>query len=127
MLRSVAPSDDLASQVACLRAENAALRSALVADDVKLPAAWGLTKAESLIFRTLLKHDQTTKKALAVAMYGREGTPADLKNLDVFMSRIRSKTAGANVKIETILGVGYRLADREAWSKALTLRETERN
>lgn len=124
---AVHPSDDLVKRVAALEAENVALRSALVVEDVGLPATWKLTVTESLIFRVLLRHDLVTKKALVVAMHGREGTPSELKGLDVFLSRIRSKTSSAKVKIETVLGVGYRLADREAWNKALSLKDTERN
>jgi DNA-binding response OmpR family regulator len=127
MLRTMpqvaSPTDELAS----LRSENAALRAALSANEIPLPASWRLTATEATITRALLTTEQVTKQALSLIIWRRDGTSKDLKNLDVFISRIRGKTAGAGMKIETIFGEGYRLADRDAWMKALTLGKHERN
>lgn len=47
------------------------------------------------------------------------------KLLDVYVHRIRKKTKVRNVEIQTILGVGYSLIDREAWLKALKITPNE--
>lgn len=107
-------------EVARLRAENEALRSELVAREVTIPADWRLTKVEQQIFAMLLKGEVVTKQAIITVLYRTEPSASALKNMDVFIARIRRKTHDDGVKIETIFSVGYRLADREEWLKALT-------
>jgi len=110
-----------------LKRSIAALRSSLVASDVPTPRDWRLTGVERTIFQTLLKTDTVTKQTLVELLYGGTASASALKNMDVFIARIRSKTRGASVTIETIFGVGYRLLDREAWLKALNARIAGQN
>lgn len=113
---------DVLAENARLKSENEALRSSLVASEVSTPRDWRLTQVEQTIFQTLLKSEVVTKQTLIQLLYGGTQTASAVKNMDVFIARIRRKTKAASVKIETIFGVGYRLLDREAWLKALNTR-----
>lgn len=103
-----------------LQAENDALRSELVARDISTPADWKLTKVEQQIFLMLVKADVVTKQTIATVLYGANPSASALKNIDVFIARIRAKTRDDGVNIETIVSVGYRLTDRDEWLKALS-------
>lgn len=102
-----------------LRAENDVLKSELVAREVSTPADWKLTKVEQQIFQMMLKTEVVTKQAIVAVLYGANPSSSVLKNLDVFIARIRAKTRDEGVNIETIVSVGYRLSDRDEWLKAL--------
>ena len=106
-------------EVDALRAELAALRSSLVADEVSALASWPLSPVERRIFAMLLAQDVVSKRTIVMLLRDRQATPADLKNVDVFMGRIRSKTAALGVRIETIFAVGYRLEGRESWRETI--------
>ena len=100
-------------------AELAALRASLVDDEAASCSTLRLSPIERRIFGMLLAQDVVAKKTIVLLLHNREASSADLKNLDVFVSRIRAKTAERGMTIETIFGVGYRLADREQWRTTL--------
>ena len=111
----------IASEAETLRAELDALKASLV-DSTSDRAPWPFSPTERRIFGMLLAGDVVSKQTIALMLHdGRDPSATDLKAIDVFISRIRGKTAGQNLVIETIHGRGYRLHDREAWSKAITL------
>ena len=113
---------DALAENAKLRKENEELKSSLIEQQVSLPRGWKLTQVEQTIFRALLKSESLSKKTIVQILYGGDANASSLKNIDVFIARIRSKTRSDGVVIETIFGVGYRLIDREAWTKALAAR-----
>lgn len=104
-----------------LHAAHEALRSSLIEREIRAPHDWRLTAVEQTIFGLLLKNDEVAKRTIVAFLYGNSAKAAAMKNMDVFIARIRRKTKQAGVKIETIFGVGYRLIDREVWAKTLKL------
>lgn len=105
-----------------LRRDLAALRTSLVATETNPPADWRLTAFERTVFQALLKRETVAKATIVQLLHGADAPASARKNIDVFISRIRRKTAPFGVTIETIFGVGYRLLDREAWLKAIEAR-----
>lgn len=126
MAPEVSNSDVLAEN-ARLKKRVEDLESSIVASEITTPRDWKLTRVEQTIFCSLLNNGVLTKQTIIRILYGDEITASAVKNMDVFIARIRRKTREAGVKIETILGVGYRLIDREAWTKALKARLVGQN
>lgn len=110
--------ETLAERIGHLEQKFADLRQSMLAS-VALPAKWRLTPKERDLFLTLLSNDIVTKQMAMLTLYGTADRPTH--SVDVFMSRIRSKTESHSVKIETINRTGYRLVDRLAWTKTLKL------
>ncbi|MHC2291825.1 DNA-binding response OmpR family regulator [Bradyrhizobium barranii subsp. barranii] len=108
----------LAARVGVLERKFADLRKSMLASGA-LPTAWKLTPKERDLFLALLSNDIVTKQMAMLILYGTADRPSH--SVDVFMSRIRSKTEDFSVLIETINRTGYRLVDRRVWTKTLKL------
>lgn len=70
-----------------------------------------LTKIEFYLLSFLIKAqgDVVTKEELFSKIWGLEGD-LETRTLDIHMSNLRKKISESQVKIETVRGVGYRLA-----------------
>jgi DNA-binding response OmpR family regulator len=112
--------EELVGKVAALTATIDGMRRSMVLA-ASLPAAWRLTPKERDLFLALISNETVTKPMAMVILYGadRDGRPTH--SVDVFISRIRRKTEGQSVIIETINRTGYRLVDRLVWAKTLKL------
>lgn len=110
---------DARAELERLQADHEALKSSLITRAVATPREWRLTGVEETIFGLLLRNEEVAKKTIVAFLYGNGAKASALKNMDVFIARIRRKTKEAGVKIETIFGVGYRLIDRDFWTKTL--------
>ncbi|WP_433994522.1 helix-turn-helix domain-containing protein [Bradyrhizobium elkanii] len=108
----------LVERVGLLERKFADLRQSMLAS-VALPSNWRLTPKERDLFLALLSNGIVTKQMAMLILYGTADRPTH--SVDVFMSRIRSKTKSHSVKIETINRTGYRLVDRLVWRKTLKL------
>lgn len=112
----------LVARVRALEQKFAALRNSMRASGA-LPTNWRLTPKERDLFLVLLANDSVTKEMAMLVLYGTEDRPDH--GVAMFMSRIRSKTEGHSVVIETINRTGYRLVDQLAWTKTLKLDAVE--
>lgn len=108
---------DVDARVEALEARNerlleqiARLEAALGLDLVA-PLGWGLTVQEGRLLGALVSRDVVTKDAGMAALYRDFGKDEpDPKILDVFICKMRPKLRRAGVEIETVWGVGYRIA-----------------
>jgi DNA-binding response OmpR family regulator len=97
-----------------LRAEVAGLRAMLFDSKAVAPAEWRLTAAETRVFRVLLAVDTCTRKIIA------EGAQVpETRTVDVHITRIRNKTKPFSVRIESVVGSGWRLVGRTTWAGLL--------
>ncbi|MHC2581417.1 DNA-binding response OmpR family regulator [Bradyrhizobium diazoefficiens] len=112
----------LVARVGALEQRFADLRNSMRAC-AALPTNWRLTPKERDLFLSLLANDTVTKEMAMLVLYGTEDRPDH--SVAMFMSRIRSKTEGHSVVIETINRTGYRLVDRLVWTKTLKLDAVE--
>lgn len=108
----------LAARVGVLERKFADLRKSMLGSSA-LPTNWKLTPKERDLFLALLSNDIVTKQMAMLILYGTADRASH--SVDVFMSRIRSKTEDHSVLIETINRTGYRLVDRIVWTKTLKL------
>lgn len=115
---SIETKETLASRIDQLEQKFADLRQSMLAS-VALPSNWRLTPKERDLFLALLSNDIVTKQMAMLTLYGTADRPTH--SVDVFVSRIRSKTEPHFVKIETINRTGYRLVDRWEWVRTLKL------
>jgi DNA-binding response OmpR family regulator len=115
----------LRERIDYLEAENAGLRQQLaiaVADDFVLRChdTFRLTLSESRILHLLVRRAQVAKASMYEALYGERIAGPEPKILDVLVHRIRRKLEPHEVVVETVTGVGYRLApDMRAKIEAL--------
>ncbi|HUY64172.1 MAG TPA: response regulator transcription factor [Acidimicrobiales bacterium] len=70
-----------------------------------------LTATELAILELLMRRTPAVvdRRAIAVQVWDHEADAVGSNTIDVHMARLRSKLAGAGVRIETVRGVGYRL------------------
>jgi DNA-binding response OmpR family regulator len=115
---STASRDELVGRITALTETIDGIRSAMSGAG-SLPAEWKLTPKERDLFLALIRHEIVTKKMATVLLYGADDRQSH--SIDVFLSRIRKKTADYKVTIETINRTGYRLVDRLVWAKKLKL------
>jgi DNA-binding response OmpR family regulator len=116
-LNSLSP-QELVSRIESLEGTIESLRVSMSGEG-SLPVEWKLTPKETSLFLALVRNEIVTKKMAVVLLYGVEERPSH--SVDVFMSRIRTKTDPHSVTIETINRTGYRLVDRLVWAKTLKL------
>ncbi|WP_316234833.1 helix-turn-helix domain-containing protein [Bradyrhizobium sp. SZCCHNR1004] len=112
--------DELVGKVAALTATIEDMRRSMVLAG-SLPAEWKLTPKERDLFLALISNSTVTKPMAMVILYGADQDGRPTHSVDVFISRIRRKTEGQSVTIETINRTGYRLVDRLVWAKTLKL------
>ncbi|WP_316206036.1 helix-turn-helix domain-containing protein [Bradyrhizobium sp. SZCCHNR3058] len=112
--------EELVGKVAALTATIEDMRRSMVLAG-SLPAEWRLTPKERDLFLALISNSTVTKPMAMVILYGADQDGRPTHSVDVFMSRIRRKTEGQSVTIETINRTGYRLVDRLVWAKTLKL------
>jgi two-component system, cell cycle response regulator CtrA len=74
---------------------------------VEAPLMLGLTKQESKLFCALVKRDIVTKESAMDALYRDKPNSAEVKIVDVFVSKIRRKLRPYDISIETVWGRGY--------------------
>lgn len=76
------------------------------------PAA--LTATEFGILELLVRRSPTVvpRRSIAVHVWDEEADAMGSNTIDVHLARLRAKLAGAQVRIETVRGVGYRLTGR---------------
>ncbi len=113
-----ASKEELVGRIASLTETIDGIRSAMAGVGA-LPAEWKLTPNERSLFLAMIRNEIVTKQMATVLLYGARERPSH--SVDVFLSRIRHKTAPHGVVIETINRVGYRLVDRLVWAKTLKL------
>lgn len=88
-----------------------------------MPQAWALTEMQWRYFRTLLGRSLVSKDALMLALYSGQPDYPGLNVLDVLLCHVRRKLTRFGVRVETVWGQGYRLADRAAWAAHLAQSE----
>jgi len=73
----------------------------------------GLTPTERAILELLLRRRPAAVTRAAIARHGweDESDPLGSNTIEVHVARLRSKLAGAGVRVVTVRGVGYRLDD----------------
>ncbi|HSZ40607.1 MAG TPA: response regulator transcription factor [Trebonia sp.] len=73
-----------------------------------------LTSIELGILETLMRQSPAvaTRRAIAQQVWAEEADAFGSNTIDVHLARLRSKLAGAEVRIETVRGVGYRIVSR---------------
>jgi hypothetical protein len=99
-----------------LREENELLRERLLqleaslGLDEALPPEWGLTRAESVIVKLLLRRREVSHETLRLVLYGDrlEDSP-DSRTIITFISKIRQKLRPHGYEIKNIHNFGYRL------------------
>jgi two-component system, cell cycle response regulator CtrA len=93
-----------------LREENLSLKQALVSGGWRAPPEFRLTGKEARLLGCLLARDQATKDQLMTALYdpGIDDEP-EIKIIDVFVCKLRTKLRPFGIPVRTIWGVGYAL------------------
>lgn len=115
----------LRERIDYLEAENAQLRKQLAVDvldefAVRCRAAFELTATEARILNVLMRRTQVSKASMFEALYGDRLAGPEPKVLDVMVHKLRRKIGARGIHIETIWGVGLRLApDMRAKVEAL--------
>lgn len=73
-----------------------------------------LTQIELGILEALLRRSPAvvSRRSIALQVWAEEADAVGSNTIDVHVARLRSKLTGAEVRIETQRGVGYRLASR---------------
>ena len=104
------------ARLEAVEAENEMLRARIeqlediVGMRMPAPIVFGFTGSERRVFGILMKRDVATKDMMMHALYsGRPDECVEIKIVDVFVCKMRSKLKRYNVSIETVWGVGYRL------------------
>jgi DNA-binding response OmpR family regulator len=71
-----------------------------------------LTGTELGILEALMRHSPAVlqRGAIALQVWDHESDAMGSNTIDVHVARLRSKLAGAHVRIETVRGVGFRIA-----------------
>ena len=74
-----------------------------------------LTGTEHGILEMLMRRSPAVvpRRAIAVQVWDNEADALGSNTIDVHLARLRSKLAGAGVRIEAVRGVGYRIVARE--------------
>ena len=72
---------------------------------------FGLTHAEARTFVKLLKHDLVARTELHAAMSAVDNPTTRGKIIDVVVCRLRKKLGPYGIKIDTVRGFGFKLAD----------------
>ncbi|NEI60938.1 helix-turn-helix domain-containing protein [Rhizobium leguminosarum] len=86
------------------------LEEALMPSSVMVPVEYQLTSLESRVFAHLASREFGTKQSIMMALYSDRAEEPEIKIVDVFVCKMRRKLRPFGVKIETIWGLGYRLA-----------------
>ena len=75
------------------------------------PATPALTATELAILELLLRRSPAVvdRRTIAVQVWDQEADAVGSNTIEVHMARLRSKLAGAAVRIETVRGLGYRI------------------
>lgn len=90
------------------------LEADLCGADFEAPREWGLTRREALIVQLLCRHPLVTRDLYVRAMEVLDPTwDAEVKILDVFVSKMRAKLRPFGVAVETVWGRGYQLAEAQ--------------
>jgi len=89
-------------------AKIAYLKEMLSPPGMLFPARWKLTEKEARCLRALMASVSLTKEQLLVALYDTE-PEAEIKIVDVFVCKLRTKIARDGLTIETMWGSGYRI------------------
>ena len=105
--------DRLQAENDVLREKLKALQEDFLGDDMIFPVEWRLTASEKRVLAVLIARIQVTKQQLLTALTRYEGEEPEIKIIDVFICRIRSKLAAFGIVIETIWGVGYFIGQRQ--------------
>ena len=71
------------------------------------PVGLGLTRFEAAVVGVILKTKIASRDKLWFALYGDRADPPTCQNVDVFVSRARSKLRAHGVTINNTWGVGY--------------------
>lgn len=97
--------------------ENEALRDRIehlesaIAERVPLVLWAELTPAERVIVGLLISRDTVSRDLMHAFLYSaKAGGGADIKVCDVFICKIRKKLTPLGVDIETVRGIGWRMA-----------------
>jgi DNA-binding response OmpR family regulator len=71
-----------------------------------------LTGTELGILEALMRHSPAVlrRRAIALQVWDHESDAMGSNTIDVHVARLRAKLAGAHVRIETVRGVGFRIA-----------------
>ncbi|HUY47264.1 MAG TPA: response regulator transcription factor [Streptosporangiaceae bacterium] len=74
----------------------------------------GLTVTECGILEMLMRRSPAVvdRRSIALSVWANEADALGSNTIDVHMARLRSKLAGARVRIESARGVGYRIVAR---------------
>lgn len=112
---SVARLETQARRIRALLDENEELRdrveqleAAMVAE-VSGPVLDGLTRSESVVLGLLLRRDIVSRDQMHAVLYaGRDDVGQ--KIFDVFVCKLRRKLAPLGIEVETVWGIGWRIA-----------------
>lgn len=107
---------DAEARIEALTARNEALQmrveqlEAAMGMDLLPPVEWLLTATEARVLGVLMVRECATKDAIMAALYRDVNRDeAQIKIVDVFVCKIRSKLRRFGVEIQTRWGVGYYL------------------
>lgn len=102
-----AAKDDL---IQSLEDRVASLEAAMMGEATP-PMEYGLTAHEGRLLGMLITREQCTKEQLLAGIYSaRADDPPEIKIVDVYVCKIRKKLKPFGIEIETLWGVGYRIA-----------------
>lgn len=108
---------DAEARIEALQARNELLQArveqleAAMGMDLLPPVEWTLTATEARVLGVLMVRECATKDAIMAALYrDLNRDEAQIKIVDVFVCKIRSKLKRFGVAIQTRWGVGYYLA-----------------
>lgn len=103
-------------EIALLRERIRQLEEEIAPSTVSVPLEWRLTASEARLFAHLTTRDVATKASIMTALYSdRPDDDPELKIVDVYVCKIRSKVKRFGVEIVTVWGRGYSLLDRERY------------
>lgn len=100
-------------EIETLRERIRQLEEVLAPSSALVRVEWALTASEARVFAHLTTRDVATKPSIMAAIYAnRIDEDPEMKIIDVFVCKMRKKLRPFGVKILTVWGQGYSLADR---------------
>lgn len=100
---------NLSAQYETLKEENRQLRAMLVTPDFKTPQHWGLSASEDRMLSSLYSAPVGGRPKEALKTASCISTHADVKVVEVRISKMRQKLRPFGVEIHTVWGFGYEL------------------
>lgn len=101
-------------EVEYYKEENRQLRAMLTARDFHMPLEWRLTRAEERLLGSLYSAPNFMRRQEALRMASCINPDADVKVVEVRISKMRKKLKPYGIEIRTVWGEGYQLTPASA-------------